>query len=457
MALTLKEQAVRLIPSYSYQHYENLYTDAQALLDIPLVPVVSRQVFHDSVKVPGFRQLTKSQRRVLPVNNYEFTVAARPLDKGWKYTDRSDLWYTSTRSTARSILNGMNGGPGLSALSDPPLLDASQLTYVKSKIREKAQGVRVNYAQAFAERQQTARLLRDTMFRFANAYRWLRKGHVELAFKALRMEVDPVRVSSVKKKLFSGRVPPVTSPRARKALALLEPPGRISGRLTKKAEYGAASSAWLEMQYGWKPLLSDIYGSAELLAERMARQESVCTISHSSKRKAKIEHSLSHVMTGSSLGKVDEVSESKCRIVVDYKVSDEAAQILGKTGISNPALLAWELIPYSFVVDWFVGVGNYLESFTAFDGLTFRRGYVNQTALRRFRSTVQGSSGTYNLFYDDRYELELDVRNYHFKRTRLNGFSDLAADFPTLKNPFSSSHLASAVALLQMSFLNRKP
>lgn len=35
---------------------------------------------------------------------------------------------------------------------------------------------------------------------------------------------------------------------------------------------------------------------------------------------------------------------------------------LGTFGLTNPASLAWELLPWSFVVDWFVNVGNVLAS-----------------------------------------------------------------------------------------------
>ena len=33
-------------------------------------------------------------------------------------------------------------------------------------------------------------------------------------------------------------------------------------------------------------------------------------------------------------------------------------------GLVNPASVAWELIPFSFLVDWFLPVGKFLESYT---------------------------------------------------------------------------------------------
>lgn len=42
---------------------------------------------------------------------------------------------------------------------------------------------------------------------------------------------------------------------------------------------------------------------------------------------------------------------------------------LNGLGLLNPALLWWELLPYSFVVDWFLPVGDVLTSLTAGIGM----------------------------------------------------------------------------------------
>lgn len=71
-----------------------------------------------------------------------------------------------------------------------------------------------------------------------------------------------------------------------------------------------------------------------------------------------------------------------------YDVEDAALDACKSTGISNPALLAWELLPYSFVVDWFIPVGNYLQNINASAGLRFVKGF------RTTRSTFQGSASS---------------------------------------------------------------
>jgi len=38
-------------------------------------------------------------------------------------------------------------------------------------------------------------------------------------------------------------------------------------------------------------------------------------------------------------------------------------------GFVNPVSVAWQLVPFSFVVDWFVNVGQFIGSYTDFVGV----------------------------------------------------------------------------------------
>jgi len=60
--------------------------------------------------------------------------------------------------------------------------------------------------------------------------------------------------------------------------------------------------------------------------------------------------------------------EYKIRAKARYKISDPALKALAQMGITNPHLLVWELIPYSFVFDWIFPVGDFLSSIDAMNG-----------------------------------------------------------------------------------------
>lgn len=141
-----------------------------------------------------------------------------------------------------------------------------------------------------------------------------------------------------------------------------------------KAEY--ASSSWLELQFGWLPIISDIYSIIEYIEDKMDKQ-------------AKSDHGPWFSFSG--YGKVTYTGAFSPRNAVTfcniyntmpkgtqtYKVAYTATfkmesplkQVLNEIGLINPASVAWEIVPFSFVIDWILPVGDYIESFTAHAGL----------------------------------------------------------------------------------------
>jgi hypothetical protein len=65
---------------------------------------------------------------------------------------------------------------------------------------------------------------------------------------------------------------------------------------------------------------------------------------------------------------------------------------LNQTGFTNPINLLWELLPFSFVADWFLPIGNYLEALTAWNGLEFLDGYQVQFTRESCISAIHGQS-----------------------------------------------------------------
>jgi hypothetical protein len=76
------------------------------------------------------------------------------------------------------------------------------------------------------------------------------------------------------------------------------------------------------------------------------------------------------------------------------------AQTLSGFTSLNPASIAWENVPYSFVVDWFVDIGGYMRA--AETAMLFRsrfiRGYVTQTQYVSMNERVNSSKRGANDF-----------------------------------------------------------
>jgi hypothetical protein len=133
--------------------------------------------------------------------------------------------------------------------------------------------------------------------------------------------------------------------------------GKPSGRVAADS----AANIWLSYRYGWKPLLADINGSLELLADHIIDLPSVSA----SAFKWQAVNASEVIGGGSDYARLLEtVGIQSSYVRFDFAPKDELAQKVQNLGLENPLELQWELLPYSFVVDWFLPIGNALGAAT---------------------------------------------------------------------------------------------
>lgn len=121
----------------------------------------------------------------------------------------------------------------------------------------------------------------------------------------------------------------------------------------------AASKAWLTYQYGLRPLVSSIFGIADenirVVINKTQRFKARAT-GKFSPRQAQIQTIYGLVTFTAQPG-------SFLKTSVSYGVDlYQDGFDLARWSSLNPVSIAWELLPASFVVDWFVNVGGYLRS-----------------------------------------------------------------------------------------------
>lgn len=158
----------------------------------------------------------------------------------------------------------------------------------------------------------------------------------------------------------------------------LQRPFRLLNHPTKSAAaQREISRRWLEYRYGWLPLMME----ANTLLNKPLGLPRMKVVSSA------IEF-LNHEY-GKPYGyyyETGSVSISvKCGCIAFTK--NPFTKTLQQYGIGSPAVVIWELIPFSFVADWFLGVGNYLEALGATSGLDIR--YAYQTT--ELRATIASS------------------------------------------------------------------
>jgi len=373
--------------------------------------------------------ITKNNRTTPGFNNPNRVGVLRPLEYDYlKTVDEHNTGFKRYVPISNAALNftssdGVIGPPGgYGEPTSATAVEDAQVTNDVSaradgKLRLKIKSSSVNLAVTTAEGNKTMRMVANAATRVYTGIRNLKQGRFVDAARAV------------------GAVP---TQRGRK---------RFERNFARDAE-SAAAKAWLELTYGWKPLLSDVYGSAKALADSerlpMYVTETVTEFFPQNDRRS---------VTTKSSGLTTQTwwetnRETLVRTSATFFRANDATTMPTALGLTNPALVAWELVPFSFVVDWFYPVGNFLDSLDATTGLEFHSGFRTVFVKRRFKggSTTSGTASgqTVSVYYTGGSEAIL------MRRRVLSGFPTVSR--PRFKNPVSVSHAASALALLSTLF-----
>jgi len=412
-------------------HFEqNWFTDPDGTvtysrIDSLISLATTRDWTRSGTVTPGYRGSTKGRKARgidLPMNPFLFSLNEQSGAIGTMY--HADI---NTVSGARS--ESLNSGfwgrniPSIAPSSDVfAELDAKGRNKLLGKLHDQS----VSLGIALAEGKQTINLFVNNIGKLAGSFRQLKRGDLSGAASIL---------TGKKSANFSTR-------------------GPFTGRGKNRTTEEALASNWLELQYGWKPLLSDIYGACEFLANRLNRYPRYKEVSYQFK--------------GENFSVTSEDADNRyvdsyetlhtCKYVLYYS-QDEGQHDLSALGLVNPLAVAWELVPYSFVVDWALPIGTFLGNLDATVGLnfvkgcktTFWRGTV--TRVRQGKSYTDGVRQIINSGKVTEVSRKVSV-----VRAPLLSFPNAPA--PRLKNPFSQynglldpgDHALNALALLTTTF-----
>lgn len=188
--------------------------------------------------------------------------------------------------------------------------------------------------------------------------------------------------------------------------------GRLPSRRQVKRfrrDYGrdpsqAAANAWLELSYGWIPLLHDVGNAVLLYKERAMRLGSqIATVrarSHATWETRESNHLVHTCYANTNYAlRGDSVLRHKESARMVWRFSPTGLNVYGQLGLLNPLEVAWELVPLSFVADWFLPIGDFLSSldvdmrFTHQGGAIGRRYEVVQTTTPRSPSKPVWTGG----------------------------------------------------------------
>lgn len=388
------------------------------------VPYFTKPRFR-TIVIPA-RKLTAEQKKVY--RKLRIPFPSRKSERRKVEFERSKLRYRSVRedvvraadvphnySGTRWVQNVLGGcftyrngawdNWGLPNISIPndDWTDADDLALI-GKLHERIAGTDFNAGVAIAEAPRALMLIAETATKLYKAVKQCKRGNPEGAVRIL-----------------TGTKP--------------------KSKLSPKTS--AAADNWLALQYGWKPLVQDIYGAAVFL-DNVYRRPPVYTFKvrrNATGRRKPLDSSLPFPQ---GIVRLPCKLESSKQIVAQLTSVDFAKL----SGLQDPASVAWELVPFSFVADWVIPVGDYLQALNLARSI---KGTYVTTKTRRL--------WTYGAKADSNYALHAihDGSKISLKWTSVTRVVSSSLNIPSPKaKPFekvaSWGHAANAVALLVGAF-----
>lgn len=299
----------------------------------------SSRHFKDWVRTPNFRML-KAQGN-LPLNPYE---RLKTYNGGLNVRSRTSTYLqVGPDVDPQGVPHGFisrkveDSCPGVVFALVPEYGNFQSRFAMDAKLVAKMKGQQWALPVFVGELGATVDLVTSTATRIYRSYKALRRGDLRAFARVLRLE----------------------QPSNRKVAKF----NRGYGRNARDA----AASTWLEYSYGWVPLLADVYDAAELLAEQVSQKPDWTLVTV----RATTRESRKTSLTGSSsTGEItkyayraDTTSNSSLRGV--WRFHPLPGTLPAKLGLANPLYVAWNLLPLSFVADWFLPIGDYLDALDA--------------------------------------------------------------------------------------------
>jgi hypothetical protein len=297
----------------------------------------------------------------LPTMPYQDSYSTEPCSKSVTITG---LLYSAPNSTfTKSFI------PATPRLPVDPMNDAGIATLVAkviSKLQGKVVGHGTNLPVSLMEAKSTIGMIGKTAQKLYTAYRHVRHGNFLAGATALGLDRVPREVS------------------ARKAF----------------------ETNWLEYRYGWRLVVNDIDSLLKTLWDTLKTKPLHYVVTAEEKSETtSITNTPGSIYVNSSEAckwtqQCTTVTSRVVRAGYRYRMTSDAVSTQQSFGILNPFVIAWELIPYSFVVDWVANVGECLQGLNAFAGKSCLDGWINRemhTTRTYLWTGVQKGSGVYRL------------------------------------------------------------
>jgi hypothetical protein len=180
----------------------------------------------------------------------------------------------------------------------------------------------------------------------------------------------------------------------------------------RKQVLDVASDIWLEGRYGWRPAFYDIMSYAELAKTSYNHRQTVRSTDTLYDAVGNPTLVRNCVLYGTLGCYVDYTPYYKAKVrygqTADFTISSESIGFIKNLGGLDPLGTVLELIPYSFVLEWFINLGDVLQAATAYALIDERVGWATCEANLEVKVKSHPYSESWTSPGEERlYQLEL--------------------------------------------------
>lgn len=204
-----------------------------------------------------------------------------------------------------------------------------------------------------------------------------------------------------------------------------------------KSEAKGFGNNWLEFHFGWSPLIHDIHKAIDLSQNPIPDSFIQGTAKGAGRKLERV------YAPGYYTQFFNWDFTVKVKIGTHIYVSNPNLYLANKLGLVNPAIVIWDAVPFSFVVDWFGTLNAVMASWTDFAGLTL---------VNPWNSTFYRSS--YEETWDVKDPWNTYTKKYGCTKTDLSRSLGIGpGPFLKVKKPWtvSSTRAATGISLLLQS------
>lgn len=343
-----------------------------------------------------------------------------PAHEAWNPYTTNVKWYERTLTTGRRNSTGAltYSGYVYSPTGDLPAALSSNLELkLISQLVDDIRGHSFNAAVAAAEFGQTTGLILNTLSGLRGIAQGAKARNIAMVSRAFAAMTSGKKLTTVAKSTVKA--------------------GDISGTV-------------LATYYGWIPLFQDIFEAMRAHEVRTAGPRSIRFVRRITGPR-EFQTKVTSGVYGASkpANKIFWRGQRSVRLEVEFL---EELSLARSLGLYNPASVVWEKIPWSFVFDWFIPIGSYLDALGVIPFLRLR--YMRSDFARATYNSWGGHPWIENGYtYTGGSIVGENISLDRTIGTQLN------VPMPTLKTveqALSLPHIRNAAALIHQAIANGK-